>query len=427
MRAGVSDELFETLVEDPDEDGGLEAEAREVEPENFLRHIMALSASKVADGLLNPKLVLSWLLAHLGAGPLWAGLLVPVREAGALLPQLFTAGRIHGMARRKWAWAAGAAGQGIAALGIVAAGLLLQGPVAGAVIVALLGLLAVSRSVCSVSYKDVLGKTVGKSRRGTATGAAASMASGAVILFALLLMFGAAERFLLVIGALVLAGVAWLGAALVMSAMEEAAQEGEAMGARASIRQLRLLRERPQLRRFVMARGALVGTALAPPYLVLLASEGNAARQLGALVLASALASLLSSYVWGRLSDRSSRRVLIYAGIAGAVAMGLALGVAALGLSGTVWAIPGVLFVLMVAYHGVRSARSTYLVDMAPKEERASYTAVSNTGVGVILLAMGAVGAGVASLSLPLALGLYLVMSLAGAFWARGLQEVEDG
>lgn len=209
--------------------------------------------------------------------------------------------------------------------------------------------------------------------------------------------------------------------------MEEAAQEGEAMGARASIRQLRLLRERPQLRRFVMARGALVGTALAPPYLVLLASEGNAARQLGALVLASALASLLSSYVWGRLSDRSSRRVLIYAGIAGAVAMGLALGVAALGLSGTVWAIPGVLFVLMVAYHGVRSARSTYLVDMAPKEERASYTAVSNTGVGVILLAMGAVGAGVASLSLPLALGLYLVMSLAGAFWARGLQEVEDG
>ncbi|HAR51552.1 MAG TPA: MFS transporter, partial [Roseovarius nubinhibens] len=65
MRAGVSDELFETLVEDPDEDGGLEAEAREVEPENFLRHIMALSASKVADGLLNPKLVLSWLLAHL--------------------------------------------------------------------------------------------------------------------------------------------------------------------------------------------------------------------------------------------------------------------------------------------------------------------------------------------------------------------------
>lgn len=163
---------------------------------------------------------------------------------------------------------------------------MLEGPVAGAVIVALLGLLAVSRSVCSVSYKDVLGKTVGKSRRGTATGAAASMASGAVILFALLLMFGAAERFLLVIGALVLAGVAWLGAALVMSAMVEAAQEGEAMGARASIRQLRLLRERPQLRRFVMARGALVGTALAPPYLVLLASEGNAARQLGP-VLAS--------------------------------------------------------------------------------------------------------------------------------------------
>ncbi|MFU1476492.1 MFS transporter [Roseovarius sp. C7] len=427
MREGVSDELFEALVDDPEADGGLSDAAREVEPENFLRHITSLSASKVADGLLNPKLVLSWLLAHLGAGPLWAGLLVPVREAGALLPQLFTAGRIHGMARRKWAWAAGSAGQGIAALGIVAAGLSLEGPVAGAVIVALLGILAVSRSVCSVSYKDVLGKTVGKSRRGTATGAAASMASGAVILFALLLMFGVAERFLLVIGALVIAGVAWLGSALVMAGMDEAEQAGEAMGARAAIRQLSLLREQPQLRRFVLARGALVGTALAPPYLVLLASEDNAARQLGALVLASALASLLSSYVWGRLSDRSSRRVLIYAGLAGALSMALALLVDLLGVSGTVWAIPGVLFVLMVAYHGVRRARSTYLVDMAPEDQRASYTAVSNTGVGVILLAAGAVGAGIAALSLPLALGLYLVMSLAGAYWARGLQEVEDG
>ncbi|QYX55762.1 MFS transporter [Roseovarius sp. SCSIO 43702] len=427
MTRDLSDELFEALVDNPEAPGGLSETQQAAEPGNFLRHILALSASKVADGLLNPKLVLSWLLEHLDAGALWTGLLVPVREAGALLPQLFTAGAIHGMARRKWAWAAGSAVQGIAAGGIVLAALTLQGNMAGAVIVALLAVLALARSVCSVSYKDVLGKTVGRTRRGTATGAGAAAASVAVIGFAALLMLGLGERIELVLGALVLAAVGWGLSAVIMASMREEAQRGDARGVGASIAQLKLLRDRPQLLRFVAARSALVGTALAPPYLVLLASGENAARQLGALVLASAVASLLSSYVWGRLSDRSSRRVLIYAGLAGAAALALALVVEAMNLAETAWAIPGVLFVLMVAYHGVRRARSTYLVDMAPEDERPTYTAVTNTAVGVFLLIAGAGAAAVAAWSVPLALGLFLVMTLWGAWLARGLDEVEDG
>ena len=55
---------------------------------DFLTHIAALSATKLADGLINPKLVLAWMMTALGA-PGWAlALLVPVREAGALAPQL---------------------------------------------------------------------------------------------------------------------------------------------------------------------------------------------------------------------------------------------------------------------------------------------------------------------------------------------------
>lgn len=52
------------------------------EPGNFTRHVTALSASKIADGLIDPKLVLSWLLTTLGAPGAVIGLLVPVREAG---------------------------------------------------------------------------------------------------------------------------------------------------------------------------------------------------------------------------------------------------------------------------------------------------------------------------------------------------------
>lgn len=423
----LSDELFEILVEDTDRAPDLSDAQQAAEPRNFLRHVWALSFSKLADGLVNPKLVLSWLLAHLGAGALWTGLLVPVREAGALLPQLVISGAVHGMARRKWAWAAGSAGQGLAAIGMVVVGLTLTGPLAGALVVGLLALLALSRSVCSVSYKDVLGKTVGKTRRGAATGAAASTASTGVILFALALILDLGDRLVLVLGALTLAAAAWLIAAVAMVLMREKAQPGEALTARQSIAQLSILKDRPQLARFIAARAALVGTALAPPYLVLLASGENAARQLGALLLASAVASFLSSFVWGRLSDRSARRVLILSGLAGAASLGLALAVDGAGLSGTSWAIPVVLFLLMVAYHGVRMARSTYLVDMARPDDRATYTAVSNTLVGLFLLLAGAVSAGLAAMSVPLALWAFLVMSLAGAWIAAGLDEVEHG
>ena len=71
------------------------------EPGNFFRHVGALALTKSADGLIDPKLVLSWLMTALGAPVALIGLLVPVREAGALLPQLVTAAYLRKLQRRK--------------------------------------------------------------------------------------------------------------------------------------------------------------------------------------------------------------------------------------------------------------------------------------------------------------------------------------
>lgn len=422
----IEEELFEKLVDDPQQAGGLDPDARRAEPGNFLRHVASLAGSKLADGLIDPKLVLTWLMTHLGAGAALTGLLVPVREAGSLLPQLFTAGAIGAFPRRKWVWAVGSVAQGLAAIGIGLVALTLQGAVAGAVIVGLLAVLALARSACSASYKDVLGKTVGKSRRGTATGLASSIASGGVILFAVVLLWGGLPREVLVIAAIMLAGAFWvLGGAIFATLREQAQPRQGVMTGGQALSQLSLLRSDAQLGRFVAARAALVGTALAPPYLLLIGAgqDGNE-RQLGLLVLASALASLLSSYVWGRLSDRSARQVLIGAGLAGGVALAIGLGLAWLGLAGSIWAIPAVLFGLMIAYHGVRQGRSTYLVDMAPEDQRASYTAVSNLVVGLVLLAAGALSAGLAALGPLWVIAVFALASFAGAWIAYGLDEV---
>ncbi|WP_339112064.1 MFS transporter [Thioclava sp. GXIMD2076] len=424
MPSQFSRSLFNRLVDDPDRDGGLEAAPLKAEPANFLRHIVGLAATKSADGLIDPKLVLSWLLNHLGAGAFYAGLLVPVREAGALLPQIFTAALIHERGRRKWVWALGAAVQGLAAGGIALAGLRLEGAVAGMVIVALLAVLAVARSACSVAYKDVLGKTIGQSRRGTVTGTASTIGSAAVVIFALMLLFISVDRYALVEVAIGLAAIGWILGAVMMALMVE--EDDGGTGESGLPNPWTLMREDRQLRLFVIARSLLVGTALAPPYLVLLAAKGSQDfAELGGLVLASSVAAVLSAYIWGRLSDRSSRRVLIYAGLAAAVALALALGLNASGLAQTVWAMPLVLFCLMLAYHGVRQGRSTHLVDMSGPGERADYTAVSNTVVGLFLLIAGAGAAALGSVSVPLVIGVFLVMSVAGAWIATKLTEVQ--
>lgn len=404
---------------------GAEAPDR-TEARNGLRIVASLSLSKVSDGLIDPKLVLSWLMTTLGAPGALAAALVPIREAGALLPQVFYAGLVARMAQRKRIWAAGAMGQGMAALGIAAAGLWLEGMGAGLAICALLAVLAVSRAACSVSTKDVLGRTVEKTRRGAVTGLAGSVASVGVVVFALLLISGLLQDLGPVLIAIALAGVFWLTAAVIFASVEEPEAEVEEDAGLPPV--LSVLRGDAGLRRFILVRGLLVSTALAPPWIVVITGKGgdNLLTALGALVLASAGASFLSSFVWGRLADRSSRLVLALSGGFAALALAGMLGLAASGLATTVWAGPLVLFGLMLAYHGVRQGRSTYLVDMAPEEDRATYAAVANLSIGLILLGVGAFGGGLGSVGPVWAIAGFAAMAAAGGALALTLREVED-
>lgn len=359
------------------------------QPRNFSTHVVSLALTKTADALLNPKLILSWLLTTLGASQ-FVGLLVPIREAGALLPQLFIADRIRNMPLRKYAWAAGSALQGLCAGGIAMAAMLLEGDALGWTIISLLTLLALSRSICSVSYKDVLGKTVGKSRRGTATGSAATVAAAMTIAYAVLIASGLFDKINIVIIGLIFATFFWLTAGFLFSTLKETAgaTEGGANPVSMARENLRYLIDDRELRLFIITRSLLLSTALAPPFMLALKVESmqDSLHGLGWLLLASSLASLLSSYVWGRLSDRSSRKVLLLAGLGGGVSLTLTVIASQHNWLSLPWLLPFLLFSLMIAYGGVRLGRSVHLVDIADQDKRAIYTALSNTIIGIILL-----------------------------------------
>ena len=395
---------------------------------NFFAHIAALSLSKSADALVDPKLVLSWLITALGAPAALVGLLVPIREAGALLPQIFISERLRRLPQRKWAWAAGALVQGLAALAIAGSAVLLTGLQAGIAILVALAVLSLARSVCSVCYKDVLGKTVDKSRRGRATGLASSLSAIVAIAFAVILYWSNAERFDIVVGALFVAGLVWIGGSFVFTTLSEeaGATEGGASAFQSAMDNLQYLKTEPQLRAFILTRALLTATAFAPPFMVALGSEGQASPQnLGLLVFSSALSALLSSFVWGTLADSSSRKVLIMASVIGATALIATVACAFFGLVQNDYVLPALLFVLMVSYQGVRLGRSTHLVDMATSETRAAFTALSNSAIGIVLLAGGAFSliANIAGLEVTLTI---LAVMCAIACWpASKLNEVQ--
>jgi hypothetical protein len=73
-------------------------------PKNYVMNVLNGAASKLAEQVASAKLVLPWLLSAIGAPSAYVGLLLPLRQAGTLLPQLAISGYIRSFPIRKWFW-----------------------------------------------------------------------------------------------------------------------------------------------------------------------------------------------------------------------------------------------------------------------------------------------------------------------------------
>ncbi len=421
----LNERLHETLTDD-------EVETSPDEAGRFARHLWALMSTKVADGLIDPKLVLAWIMSSIGAPGYLIGALVPVRESGALLPQIILAQWIQARRLRKYFWTVGSFMQGVSALGIAVFALFLDGDAAAWAILGCLAVLSLARASCSASYKDVLARTVASGARGTVSGAAGTVAAAVVFAFALLLATGIIPLTVFAVSmAIALAGLLWIAGALIFAGLDEPTdpRAKDSLWSIASI--FAPLRKDAELRTYILVRGLLTATALAPPFLVMLSHMDNeeSLGNLGLLMIASSLAAIASSYIWGRLSDTSSRKTLMLSGALAAAALG---GAATVGLItgglGGLWLAPAFLFVAQIAYEGVRAGRKTHLVDMKTGGQKAVYTALSNTVIGALLLAGGAFGVIAEAFGPAAVLVIFAGMSAAGAFAALWLSEVQkDG
>ena len=396
------------------------------QPRNFFAYLVANLLVKIADEIASAKLVIPWLFGALGVPATYAGFLVPIREAGVLLPQLLVAAAVRHMPVRKYVWLAGAILSGLSMFGMAWAALELEGGSAGLALLAMLVVFSLARGVCSVSAKDVLGKTISKSRRGTLMGWSASLSGIAVLALGVWLTASQAQASgnFVFSALLAVGGVLWLLSTLSFAAIQEqpGATEGGGNALTVALGQLGLLRSDREFRRFVAIRILLLSVALAPPFYVLVAQQvnGSGLAGLGMLIVAGGLASSISSPIWGYFGDRSSRSVMALAA-AGAGLLALltftALTLELRPLTGEI-GFAAIFLLLNVMHGGVRLGRKVYLVDMATADNRAAYVAVSNTVIGVAMLLgglVGIIGERFGAAAVLLLLGLLSLLAAGGA------------
>jgi MFS family permease len=409
-------------------------DANRYEHANFFLIIISNTFTKLGDALSNPKTVLAWLMGYVNAPLALISLLVPIRESGSMLPQIFIASYIRTLPIRKWVWVVGSLMQFLTIAGIGVVTLFFKGATAGWLIILLLILFSLSRGLSSVASKDVMGKTIPKKRRGRLNGYSTSI-SGALVILAGLYMISKSDQSLGIsfyAYLIFFASFLWIIGAVVYSYIREAPGEttGRGNAFREAIARLDLLKSDKPFRNFVISRSLLLCSALTAPFYVVLAQDflGKELHMLGLFILANGIASSISAIVWGRMADRSSKNVMVKAALITSL-LGVAMFIVITWIP-TVrnmsWLYPAAFFVLGIAHSGVRLGRKTYIVDMAGGNKRTDYVAVSNTVIGIVLLITGGISAAASSISPE---GIILILSLfgfAGALTGSRLPEVES-
>lgn len=428
-------------------------------PGNTLRLVGANALQSSGDQMVNASTVLPWLFHAIGVPAALTGALVPIRESGSMLPQAFLTPLVIKVRQRKLVTLAGALVQAVAVAVMAVTAAIGSGLAAGLTIIVALAVFSLGRCLTSIASKDVQARTVPKGERGQINGLATT-ASGLVAI-----TLGLAVRALgegldaqTLAAILGIGSVLWVLVALVWWSVREPVDapsrrsqsdllrdrgksqsdllrdrgEGEEEQDNWFAQTLTLLREDATFRSFVTVRSFLLVSSLSPPFIVTLAVQAGAPALtgLGGFIIASGLAALLGGRIFGRLADRSSKRLMTTgAALASLVLLVLVLLDTFLDLDGDSLATYAIFvaayFLVTMLHTGVRVGRKTYVVDMAEGDQRTTYVAVSNSAMGVVLLLVGAISSAIAGFGVIWALLFLAGLGVLGVVTSRRLPEVE--
>ncbi|WP_018023520.1 MFS transporter [Corynebacterium ulceribovis] len=391
--------------------------------------VAANGLQATGDQILGSKTVLPWLFVSLGVPTFFLALLTPIRESGSMLPQAALTPWLTARAKRVPVWVWGSHIQGAMVVVMAVAALTLTGAAAGVVILLALAVFSLGRALCSLSGKDVQGRVIAKGHRGRITGRATVISGWVAIAVGALLAIISDITTPVVVALLGVAAVMWFLAGTVFGTIKDNVPDDfEPVGQSKWLSGTwHLFRDNTTFRNFVVVRSLLLVSALAPPFVVALATEraDGVLSGLGLFLVASGLASVVGGFTSGKASDRSSRKTMMRGALSASIVIIVLIASSWwLPTSVNIWLLPIAFFLLNVSHAEVRVARKTYIIDMAEGDERTLFVASANTAMGIVLLIAGALSGVLASFGTMWALAFLAAMGFVGVAMSARLPEV---
>lgn len=352
------------------------------------RLISGLSLNKLADLLISAKTTLTALLVSVGA-PVWMiGWLVPIRESGALLPQVLISVYLRNHAERHKVWRLGMFIQASSVMGIIASVTLFSGFTAGAGVLLSLIILSIGRSACSLTVKDIEADVAKKGKRGNLIGIASTISGLVTLCIAIpLVVFEGALSSNMLLVILCASLLSFAATLICVWPIKTRVDTGD------KSRDTFSVDFDSTVYKFIFVRGLFVHSALVAPYFMI-ERDGDVQELLPIYIGAEALAALLSSIIWGKIADKSAKLTLQLSGV---LALFACVGLLTLD-STSIFISAFLFFVLSIAHAGVRTGRKTYSLDVKEGHERTELVGFSNTAIGLILLGFGALYAALTSI-----------------------------
>ena len=341
--------------------------------------------------------VLPWIANTLGVAPILMALIVPATQVGQVLGQLLIGPQLAMLKRCKGVLAISEIGSSLAIAFAAGFAVLVNPALAGLILIVAAAVFGIFWGLYTISHQDIIARVLKPQVRGVVMARRAA-AGGllAMTAMAILQLFfpGASDDKTLLLW---IAVALWAGAGIIYLGIAEAPRHlREPTSPLKELRRgLGLIRTEPWFAEFLIGRIWLLSVELAIPFYTIHVArlQDPTATNLVMLVFAISAGLLIGGPVWGRLVPRNRQLAMTVGALSVALAGVLTL------------LIDEVLKVQVPFFHiatfallsfgrqGVMQARTFYLAEQTPQDDRPIYISIGESLMGAasvgIALALG--------------------------------------
>lgn len=391
--------------------------------------------------LADPSLVIAWFLANLSASNFLIGLIVPLRDVGWSLPQLFISSSLSRQAYKMPLYNQMAVVRAAAWIGITIAIFVVRTPgVLIASFVALYTLYSLAAGAAGLPFMDITAKTIPPRQRGRYFGErlfwGGILGVGGSFLVKLALDGQLGLTFPANVGLLML--LTTLVSTVALATYSNTIEPPDHVPAETTNlwRHLQLAFQLPyhdyNFRLYLIARIVLIIGGIAIPFLAIYATRTLEASggMIGIYLGTRTVASLASNRLWSRLVDHySGQLVMQSSAIQGLAAMLIALAVTpltralALPLGSGAWLFTLVFILTGSSTAAIGVAGSSLMLNLAPDNRRSMYVGFANTVLGFAMLftALGGLVADLTGYE-----GVFLLAALCNGLSIIAIAQIKD-